>query len=289
VARAATRGATPALMEPHGLLRQANATLNIGFAATNAAAPIAAGGLVALTSPGPVLAAAAGLFLLQAVLIGTSRDLPVADVEPAPWRERLGEALRHVNSRPVLRTLLIMETAVVVLATMVAPIEVVLAKETLDAGDVGYGALAASWGVGMLVGSALFARETGRPILGLIAVATAAVGLGYVGMALAPGIELACVAAAVGGVGNGVQWVAVITAVQEATEARFQARIAGLTEVILTVAPGIGFTFGGAVTALLSPRAAFAVAGGGVLVLLALGAFLLGGRGAAFESERAPA
>ena len=278
VARAATRGATPAIMEPHGLLREANATLNIAFAATNAAAPMAAGALVALTSPGPVLAAAAALFLLQAVLIGTSRDLPVADVEPAPWRERLGEALRYVRSRPALRTLLVMESAVVVLATMVAPIEVVLAKDTLDAGDIGFGALAASWGVGMLGGSWLFARETRRSILGLIAAATGAVGVGYLGMAVAPTIAVACLAAAVGGLGNGVQWVAVITAVQEATEARFQARVAGLTEMILTIAPGIGFTFGGAVTALLSPRAAVAVAGAGVLVLLGAGALLMGGR-----------
>jgi len=36
VARAATRGVTPALTEPAGLLREANATLNIGFAAMNA-------------------------------------------------------------------------------------------------------------------------------------------------------------------------------------------------------------------------------------------------------------
>ena len=40
---------------------------------------------------------------------------------------------------------------------LVIPIEVVFAKETLGAGDAGYGALLASWGAGMVVGGAAFA------------------------------------------------------------------------------------------------------------------------------------
>jgi hypothetical protein len=275
VARAATRGVTPALAEPAGLLREANATLNIGFAAMNAGGPIAAGALVALSGAGPVLGLAAALFLLQAVVIGTARGLPAAAAEPAPWRTRLHEAASYVRARPLLRTLLLGQFAVVVLATMVAPIEVVLAKRTLAAGDIGFGFLAGSWGAGMLVGSWLFARERRRSILALVGIATAAVGLGYLGMAVAPDIVSACLAAALGGVGNGVQWVAVVTAVQEATEERFQARVAGLTESVLTLGPGIGFPLGGAVTALFSPRVAFAVSGAGVLLLLLVAAVLL--------------
>jgi hypothetical protein len=275
VARATTRGATPALAEPAGMLREANATLNIGFAAMNAGGPVAAGALVALAGAGPVLGLSAALFLLQAVVIGTARGIPAAEVEPAPWQTRVREAAAHVRAHPLLRTLLLGQFAVVVLATMVAPIEVVLAKDTLAAGDVGFGFLAGSWGAGMLAGSWLFAREHRRSILTLVAMATAAVGAGYVGMAAAPDIVTACVAAALGGVGNGVQWVAVVTAVQEATAERFQSRVAGLTECVLTLGPGIGFPLGGIVTALFSPRAAFAVSGVGVLLLLAVGALLV--------------
>ena len=37
------------------------------------------------------------------------------------------------------------------------PIEVAFAKDTLDAGDLGYGLLLASWGTGMVLGSLVFA------------------------------------------------------------------------------------------------------------------------------------
>jgi MFS family permease len=78
-----------------------------------------------------------------------------------------------------------------------------------------------------------------------------------------------------GGIGNGVQWVAVVTALQEATEDRFQARVAGLLEAVMAIGPGIGFVTGGVITTLLTPRAAFAVSGAGVLLILAVGALTL--------------
>src|SRR5687768_1942629 len=45
VARATTRTATVAILEPAGQLREGNAALNVGFSAMNAGAPIAAGAL----------------------------------------------------------------------------------------------------------------------------------------------------------------------------------------------------------------------------------------------------
>ena len=73
-----------------------------------------------------------------------------------------------------------------------------------------------------------------------------------------------------------MQWVAVVTAVQEATEERFQARVAGLMEGLVTAAPGIGFLLGGALTSLTDPRVTIAVAGAGTLLAVALGALLIG-------------
>ena len=111
-------------------------------------------------------------------------------------------------------------------------------------------------------------------------------------MAVAPTLTVACLASTLGGIGNGVQWVAVVTAMQEATEKAFQARVAGLFEAVVTVAPGAGFLLGGTLTMLLSPRVAFAVSGGGVLVVLLLGALVLsvgrlrfGPRSTSFEAD----
>ena len=113
----------------------------------------------------------------------------------------------------------------------------------------------------------------------LIAGSTVACGLGYIGMATAPELVSACATSALGGIGNGVQWVSVVTALQEATEERFQARVAGLLEAVMAAGPGIGFLLGGTITSLLSPRAAFAVAGAGVLAVVAIGALVLARRG----------
>lgn len=288
VARAGTRTATVAVLEPQDKLREGNAALNLGFSAMNAGAPLAAGVLVALLEPRAVLAIAAAVFALMALLIGTARGLPAGEPEKAVWQERLREGFAYVRADVTLRTLLFGQACVMLLLTMVTPIEIVYAKESLDAGDVGLGALLTSWGAGMVLGSVLFARERARSTSNLIVSATLLLALGYVGMAVAPELVSACAASALGGVGNGVQWISVVTALQEATEERFQARVAGVLEALMMIAPGLGFVLGGAVTALLSPRVAFGVSGGGVIVVMLVAGAVLARRGT-FGARSRPA
>lgn len=275
-ARAITRAATVALMEPRGLLREGNAAMNFSFSSMSAAAPVLAGVLVAATSEGLVVALAAALFVLQAVVIGGAKHLSPGEVEPAPWKLSLREGYAYVREHRFVRTVLSAQAVIFVVGTMVVPIEVIYAKEDLGVGDAGYGALLAAWGAGMVLGSLVFAHQRHRPILALIGVGSIGIGAGYLGMAVAPGIVFACAGSALGGLGNGVQWVAVVTAIQEATEERFQARVAGVLEGLLTAAPGVGFVLGGALTSLTDARVTIAVAGAGTLVAVALGAVLIG-------------
>ena len=135
------------------------------------------------------------------------------------------------------------------------PIEVVFAKDTLDAGDAGYGALLASWGVGMVVGSLLFAALRRIPLRGLLLVSTLAIGVAYLATAVSPTLAVACAASVVGGLGNGVQWIALVTAVQELTRAAYQARVLALLEALASAMPGVGFLLGGAIAALFEPAA----------------------------------
>jgi hypothetical protein len=287
-ARAITRSATVALMEPAGLLREGNATMNVSFSVMNAGAPVLAGALVATAGEGMVLAAASGLFVLQAAIISGARRLAAGEPEPSPWQHRLREGLRYVREHRLLRTLLSGQAIAIVLLMMIPPIEVVYARESLDAGDVGYGLLLAAWGVGMVLGSLLFARESRRPILIVVAIGTGIQGLAYLGMAAAPGLALACAAAVLGGAGNGMQWVSVVTAVQEATEERFQARVAGLMESLVTGAPGVGFLLGGAVTSLATPRVTLLVSGAGIVTVVVIGALLVGPEAMRSLSARVP-
>jgi MFS family permease len=159
----------------------------------------------------------------------------------------------------------------------VIPIEVIYAKQTLSAGDTGYGALLASWGAGMVVGSVLFAGMRRTALRYLLFFSTLAVGAAYLGLAAAPTLALACAASGVGGAGNGVQWVALVSAVQEMTGRDLQARVMSVLESIGAAMPGVGYLLGGLVASAQDPRATFLVAGIGVIAVVLLAAPLLGG------------
>ena len=191
-------------------------------------------------------------------------------------------------SGPILRRLLAAESIAFVFFALVLPIEVAFAKETLDAGDLGYGLMLASWGTGMVIGSLLFSGLRGASLASLLIGGTAAIGVAYLGTAVAPTLLIACAASAVGGAGNGIQWVAVITAIQEFTAEAYQARVIGLLESLASGLSGVGFLLGGAIAAIASPRASFAVAGFGVMVVLAVAVAVL--RGSRWEERtEAPA
>ena len=96
--------------------------------------------------------------------------------------------------------------------------------------------------------------------------------MAYLGLSTAGTLLLACLISLAGGVGNGIQWVSVVTAVQQRVGKDMQARVMGLLESVGAAAPGLGFLLGGALAALSGPRSAYAVAGGGVLLVLLLAA-----------------
>lgn len=271
-ARSLTRAAAASILQPAGMLREGNAVFNIGFTASAAGGPVVAGVVVAGAGPQAALFADAVSFLLVALLIGATRGLPRVEFDTSSWIERLRDGFRYVRERPALRRLLSAQAAAFVFFYVVIPIEVVFAKETLEAGDAGYGALLSSWGIGMVIGSVAFAVLRRLSLRTLLAVSTLAIGLGYLGTGVAPTLLVACIASVIGGTGNGMQWVAMVSAVQELTGASFQARVMAMLESLSNAMPGLGFVIGGVVAAVLSPRASFIVAGAGVLVVLAVAA-----------------
>ena len=155
------------------------------------------------------------------------------------------------------------------LFTLVVPIEVIYAKESLGASNAGFGILLASWGAGIVVGSLVYLLVKQRSPLGLIVVSTALVGA-RVPRDWPPPTRCSwrALISVIGGAGNGMQWISVVTSLQEMTPTDYQARIVGLLESIGAAMPGVGYLIGGALVALGSPRTAYAVAGAGVLVLV---------------------
>jgi len=274
-ARALTRASAAAVLEPAGLLREGNAILNVAFTAGAAAGPAIAGLLVAGAGPEAALFADAGSFLAVAALLATARGLPRPERGAERVLDRLRAGLTYVRERPALRLLLAAQAAAFVFFALVIPIEVVFAIETLGAGDAGYGALLASWGAGMVIGSFAFAALRKVPLRALLALSTLVIGAAYLGTAAAPTLAAACAISVAGGIGNGVQWVALVTAVQELTARAYQARVVATLEALASAMPGIGFVIGGLVAAAFDPRVAYAVAGAGVIVVLAAGMLAL--------------
>jgi MFS family permease len=269
-ARGLTRGAVGSVLEPAGLLREGNALMNIGFALASVGGAALAGLLVATLGLSTALLVDSLSFLVIAVVLAATRGLPRFEVEHQSWRERLGDGLRFVRRHRAIRLLLIGQAFALVLFTLVIPIEVIYAKESLGTTDAGFGVLLSSWGAGIVIGSLVYLLVKARSALTLIVLSTAAIGAGYLGMASANTLLVACLFSVLGGIGNGVQWIAVVTAIQEATPRSYQARVTGLLESLGAGMPGVGYLLGGILAGIGSPRTAYAVAGGGVLVLVVL-------------------
>jgi len=240
--------------------RRANAALNIGFAVTFTLGPALAGLAVpAFGAPTTLLIDAVSFVICGAMLLDLTPH--VEDAETSSVRARVRAAWEHINEVPTLRGLLLAEAIALVFFEFSPPIEVAYAKSTLHAGDSGYGLLLGAWGLGVAIGSIVFARSIRRSLGVLLSASTLAVGLAYLGWAIAPSLAVACVAGLIGGVGNGVQWAALISAVQRLTPQSLHGRMMGAVESLGAICPGIGLSLGGAIATLSSPRGAFLVAG----------------------------
>jgi MFS family permease len=269
--RGLTRGAVGALLQPKGLIAEGNALMNLGFAASSVFGAALAGGLIAVFGLSVALLVDAASFLIIAVVLATSRHLPQLEhTDYQPWHARFRAGMAFARTHRVIRTLLLGQSLALICFTMVVPIEVIYAKESLGTTSAGFGALLSAWGAGIVLGSLLFIALKNRTGFTLIILSTAAVGLSYIGMSQAGTLLVACLMSVVGGAGNGIQWVAVMTALQEATPADYQARMSGLLESIGAAMPGAGFLLGGVIVTLGNPRTAFMIAGGGILALVVI-------------------
>jgi MFS family permease len=188
-------------------LTEANANMEAARYIGMVAGPIIAGGLAAATGKSDaalLVDAITFLVITSAAASLTIRRPP----EPAEGGRLKGEARRGFSFIARDRVLLIAVLAIaatVLFAAMDNVAEVFFARNVLHAGNWGYGALAAVWLAGMVVGAAVIARRL--PVDRLApAILIASLG-GGVAVAIAaafPAVVLALSMFAVGGVANGV-------------------------------------------------------------------------------------
>lgn len=282
VSRALVRAAVAAVLPDPDELRKGNALLNVVFSTAFAVGPAAAGAAVAAGSSQVTLVGGAALLFAMALYAGLSR-LPALTVSEAEagdgWWTKLRRAIDHVRGEQWLARLFGAQAVLLVLFTMIPPIEVVYARHELGTTAAGMGLLMASWGIGAVGGSAIFARASKLGMIPLALASTAAMGASYLGMGLAGTLPLACVLSMLGGIGNGMQWIGFVTAVQERTPGELQARAMALVESMGAAVPGIGFTLGGLVAAASTARFAYMLSGTAILVVV--GVAVLAARGIA--------
>lgn len=266
----ATRTSESLENEAHEAERKANAALNVCFSATFVLGPVLAGIVVAGAGAPAALFIDVGSFVACGALL-IDLHSHIEEVEGNSVRARLRAARQHIDEAPLLRGLLLVYAVALVFLEAAAPIEVTYAKVTLLVGDRGFGLLLGTWGLGAVLGSLIFARSMRRPLGAMLGAGSFAIGLAYLGFAAAPSLIFACMAALVGGIGNGVEVPSLMSLVQRLTPPRLHGRLMGAVESLGALCIAIGLPLGGMLVALSSPRMAFLVVGlGGTVASVAL-------------------
>ncbi|WP_249019173.1 MFS transporter [Conexibacter sp. S30A1] len=268
-ATALTRTVLATGLTRDGLLREGNALINLGAMVVIAGGPALAGVLAATNGTGTALRFDAATFVVAALIIVTARHLRIESDTDAGFAGRLRAGLQTLRTSPTVSRLVVAIALAIGLGSVALPIEVIFAKQTLHAGDLGYGLLLTAWGAGMVAGGLGFALAERRTLMAVLGTSALLEALGYGGLAAAPTLALACAFSFLGGIGNSAAWVAARTALQERIPLRRQAAVMAVVESAIQTAPALGFIAGGAVTALSSPRAAYAVSALGVAAVVA--------------------
>jgi MFS family permease len=266
----AGRGAVPVLVGHHDL-QQANALIATGTNLGLAIGPAVGGGLVALVGTSGTLLVDAATSLVAAALLGRLPELRPGtepDRGAAGFGSDVSEGLRYVAGERTLRTVFLALFAGVALAAMANVAAVFLIRDTLGAGPTAFGLFASAWGIGMIGGSLAIARW-GRRLdpARLFAGGWVLTGGGIVGAGLSPSIPSAVGAFTLGGVGNGLENVAVDTLVQQVAPRRFLGRAFGAVYAGAFVGELVAYAVGGQFLELTDPRTVFVVAGAATLAI----------------------
>ena len=204
--------------------------------------PAIGGLLLAATSPDVVFGAAAGAFLVAALLV--SRVHVASEPEPREAREgMLAEfaagfvTLAHEKGLRVLVLLLVSQTLV---AGALNVLLVVSALELLDLGEEGVGFLNSAVGIGGLVGAVVSAALIGRRLTTnfLIGILLWGIPIGLIGVFPEPATALIFLALV--GLGNTLVDVSAFTLLQRAVPDEVLARVFGAVQGLWVATIGIG-------------------------------------------------
>jgi MFS family permease len=189
--------------------------------------PVIGGGLIAISSPDAAYWINAATFLLSVALLLRIPARRLRSEEPLTrghWRD-LADGFAIVRRSRALLTVFVVWNVVFVGTAAVNVAEVVVAKDALGAGDVGFGILVGASGLGLTLGSLWASAALDR--LGmrrLYAGSIAVMGAFFAAAALSPTIWLAAAFVVVAAAGNGAALVCNALLVQRGAPDRLRGR-----------------------------------------------------------------
>jgi MFS family permease len=229
-------------------LGAANAVLQTAENVSWTMGPVLGGILVAAAGPHPAYWLNAVSFVLSAALVAgiPARLLQVARAESRGHLRDLRDGLSFVlNSRP-LRAVLVVWTVALFAFAAINTTEVFLAKDSLDAGDFGYGLIFGSIGLGLAIGSfGVGAVLDRRPISFVYGSAIVLNAVAFGGAAASPNVWVAAVCCVLGGIGNGSAIVCNTLLVQRGAPDEVRGRAFTVIMSVNYIAFGAGFIAGG--------------------------------------------
>ena len=250
--------------------------------------PIVGGVLIAVQGPELAYWLNALSFLLSAALLARipARRLQAGKVESRGHWQDLGDGFRLVRRSRALLTVLLVWNVVLLGSAAVNVAEVVLAKVSLDAGNIGFGILVGASGFGLTLGSLAASSILDRiGIRHAYAFLIAVMALGYGVAAIAPTLAVAVAAVVVGTFGNGAAIVCNSLLVQRGAPDELRGRAFTVIMSSNYVVLGLGMAVAGPLVDVFGAR--WLWGGAGIAFLLAAAAAAVLARG--FETTVAPA
>ncbi|MGH3104420.1 MAG: MFS transporter, partial [Gaiellaceae bacterium] len=224
---------------------------------------------------GGVLAATGGMRL--AMLVNAATFLAVAGVaavvrarprvvepkEPDSAPERARDGAVFLVREPTLAVVMVVAFVSLLFMTASAAAEVFFAKDFLDAGDAGYGALIAAWTLGMTLGALVVARRVAVQALAtaaLVAIVVQGAGLALPTLWLV--FSFATAAYFVGGLAHGTKNVLVRSLIHRRVPERLHGRAFAAYNALRNGAELVALLGGGLLVAAIGARWTLGLSGG---------------------------
>jgi MFS family permease len=276
----ASLAAVPSLVKPERLPAATalyGAITDVGFIVGPALAAL----VLLFGGPEVILFANAATFAVSAVVLtrlpfGAAPTVEDADSARSGLLREARQGLATIAGMVGIRAVIVASGAMLLFAGLFNVAELPFATDELDAGDAGFGALTAVYGLGFVAGSLSGSRGgeaavLKRRFLGGLAL----VGAGFIACGLAPDFAVAVPAFALAGVGNGLLLVYERLLIQTTVDDSVMARTFGVRDGFSAWAFAVAFLAAGGLIEALGVRTVLLLAGAGGLLVWALSAIAL--------------